>query len=126
LTSWGTTLSARDDRGDRIGATYSFLDPFNPNDSTTNQLRGNAELVLTDRVKFGLYSQYDLVRSTAIEQAVALRFVSACNCWHIDVGMSKTTNPDNQRINIRFALTGLGDLAQGWMYRNAAMMGQTQ
>jgi len=126
LTSWGTTLSARDDRGDRIGATYSFIDPFNPDDSTTNQLRGNAELVLTDRVKFGLYSQYDLVRSTAIEQAVALRFVSACNCWHVDVGMSKTTNPDNQRINIRFALTGLGDLAQGWMYRNAAMMGQTQ
>lgn len=126
LTSWGTTVSARDDRGDRIGATYSFIDPFRPTDSTTNQLQGNAEAVLTDRFKLGFYTQYDLVRSTAIEQAIALRFVSACNCWHIDVGMTETTNPDNQRVNIRFALTGLGDLAQGWMYRNAAMMGQTQ
>ena len=130
LTSWGTTLSTRDDRGDRLSGTYSFVDPVDlrssggVNPDRIDQVVGNAELVLTDRLKLGYYTRYDIVASDAIEQAVALRYVSSCNCWHVDLGMSETTNPDNQRVTVRFALTGLGDLAQDWMYRNASTMMQ--
>lgn len=123
LTSWGTVLAARDDRGDRISGTYSFN---GANQERIDQVVGNAEVVLTDRLKVGYFNRYDIVRGQSIEQAVALRFVSACNCWHVDVGMSQSVNPDNQRINVRFALTGLGDLTQGYMFRNPAMMGQQQ
>lgn len=121
LSSISPKFSLRDDRGDIIRAKYNFTDPDVVNKTGLQQIsnvEGAAELVMTDRLKLGYYGRYDAEASAFIEQALALRLLSACNCWHVDVGMSERTNPDRQQVNFRFTFAGLGDLTQDILYRN--------
>jgi LPS-assembly protein len=133
LTTLSPAVSVKDDRGDILSFRYSLVNPVNltqvgatlPPPEKIEQIQGNAEIVLSDRFRWAYFTQYDLVRSNIIQEALALRYMSACNCWHVDVGMSKTTNPDNNRFNVRFGLNGLGDLAQDWMYKTQLPVVQT-
>lgn len=120
ISSISPKFSLRDDRGDVIRAKYNFTDPDVANKTGLQQIsnvEGAAEIVMTDRIKLGYYGRYDAEASDFIEQALALRLMSACNCWHIDVGMSERTNPDKQQVNFRFTFAGLGDITQDILYR---------
>lgn len=107
FTSWGVTTHLQDDRGDAVRARLSYVE------DRLSQVEGNLELVLTERVKVGYYSVYDELASEFIENSVALRLMSACDCWHLDLGYSDKINPDKQQILLSFTFTGLGDISQG-------------
>jgi lipopolysaccharide assembly outer membrane protein LptD (OstA) len=123
--SWGTKVLLKDDRGDIFRARYTFINPQagQINSAVTSpdvsNFEGSAELVLTDRLKFGYYSRYDLTASQVIEQSAAIRFVSGCDCWNLDLGFTERSNPDRQQINFRINFIGLGDLTQDFLYRQA-------
>lgn len=118
LSSIGFTTMVRSDRGDNVGARYSFVNPliysgdtklYEPNIS---QVEANLELVLADRLRFGAYGRYDGTNSSWIEDSLAFRFLSSCDCWFVDLGYFNRSNPDNESFQVRFSLLGMGGLNQ--------------
>ena len=106
VSSWSLMTHLKDDRGDAVRARYTYVE------EEVSQIEGHLELQLTDRYRLGYYSRYDELESEFIESAVALRILSACNCWHVDLGFSDRINPDREQVSLRFTFTGLGDITQ--------------
>ncbi len=112
VSSWGLATHFRDDRGDVLRVRYSFID------ESISQLTGNLQIALTDQLQVGYFARFDELESDFIEQRAALRLKSACNCWHIDFGVSEQVNPDRQRFLFSFTLRGLGDLTEEFGFRD--------
>jgi LPS-assembly protein len=115
FTGWALTSQFSSDRGDSLFARYTFVGPDRGNadgEDKINQIDGGAEGVVTDRLRLGLYAQYDSIKGELLNTRSALRFYSACNCWHVDLGYADRLNPDNQTFYLNFTLTGLGSLSQ--------------
>lgn len=108
FSSRGLTLGIRDDRGDalRVRATYQH--------KTLSQIEANLEIALTGRWKAGGYTRYDGRESEFIENRLGVRLSSACDCWHFDLGLRDTINPDRQAVLISFTFGGLGNVAQSF------------
>lgn len=100
----GTSFSAK--RGDAVRLRYSFLE------DQVEQVEGNIEAVITDRLRLGYYARYDDKANQFVENRAALRFKSSCNCWHIDVGYTDRINPDRQQFLLSFGLGGIGTVGQ--------------
>lgn len=111
-SQWGISAKLRDDRGDSFVARYSFTE------DVISQIEGNLEIKITDRVRLGYYGRFDERESNFLENRGALRFVSDCNCWHLDLGYSEMLNPDKKQMILQFTFTGLGDVTQGLRYND--------
>lgn len=117
FNSYGISSYLRDDRGDAFKARYTFMD------SVLEQVEGNIEFVLTDRFRTGYYARYDVDGGDVIEQQIAFRILSACDCWHVDFGISDKTNPDRQKVILSFTLGDLGGLTQSFGVGNDSTVG---
>ncbi len=117
FNSYGISSYLRDDRGDAFKARYTFMD------NILEQIEGNIEFVLTDRLRAGYYTRYDIDSSDVIEQQIAFRILSACDCWHVDIGVSDKTNPDRQKVILSFTLGDLGGLTQSFGVGNDDAVG---
>lgn len=106
FSSWSALSHLKDDRGDAVRTRFTFID------NSVSQLEGNLELVLTDQLKVGYYTRYDDRSEEFIENRVALRIASYCDCWHLDLGWSEGTNPDRGDFTVNFTFVGLGDISQ--------------
>ncbi len=123
----GVALSTKlsTDRGDSLFLRYSFAgEPTENRDAGTqvDQLDGGIETLVTDRTRFGIYTRYNILDNPLINSEpgiinnrMAVRFYSGCNCWHADVGYSDQINPDIQTFYVNFSFTGLGDITQNIM-----------
>ena len=107
LSSWGTSAHFRDDRGDLLRLRYSFIE------DNISQLEANLELALSSRLKLGYYARYDERENEFIDNQIALRIASSCNCWDLDIGFRERLNPDNKDFILQLTLKGLGALTQG-------------
>lgn len=112
FSSLGVSSHFFDDRGDALRARYSYVDDQNTNGTGLSQLEANIEIALIDRLKLGYYGRYDEQEREFLETRLALRLLSACDCWKFDVGISDRVNPDRQAVMFNFTLGGLGDLGQ--------------
>jgi LPS-assembly protein len=73
-------------------------------------LQASTVLRLTDRIG-GIYAtRYDIQRSRFLENFVGMRYISACDCWSIDVGVSDTSNPNEVQLRAQISLLGLGSV----------------
>lgn len=106
--SWAIATSFFDDRRDALRARYSYVE------ESLSQVEGNLELTLAERLKFGYYARYDEQESEFIENKLALRLASACDCWYLDLGLSDKINPDRQQVFLTFTFGGLGDITQSF------------
>jgi len=106
FSSWGIGTHFKDDRGDIIRARYSYIE------NNVSQVEGSAELALVERVKLGAYTRFDDRDHEFIETRFAFRLTSACNCWHLDLGVSDRINPDKRQAIVSFTFKGLGDITQ--------------
>lgn len=116
LSSLEFGLGFKDDRDDMFRARYTYTDAGlnNIGDHVlTSQVEGNVEMKLTERLRVGYYGRFDGAESQMIESRALIRLLSACNCWHFDVGVSDRTNPDKQVVLFNFTFAGLGDIKQG-------------
>jgi LPS-assembly protein len=104
FSSWSLAMKVEDDRGDHLRARFSYID------NSISQVDGNVEVALTDRVKLGFYGRYDDLAGEFVESRTALRFVSSCDCWKVDVGYMDRINPDDQAYTLLLTLKGLGDI----------------
>lgn len=106
FSSWGVSTHLKDDRGDVLRARYSYIE------DSISQIEGSLEVALTNSLKLGYYARFDDRDSEFIDNKLALRISSECNCWDLDLGYRKRLNPDEEDIIASFVLKGLGDLNQ--------------
>jgi LPS-assembly protein len=125
LSSLSTQLTLSDDRGDNIAARYSIVSPLLLGDNNQvvegediSNIMAQIELAISTQVKLGYYALYDGTQNDFIDNIIAFRLANACNCWSVDLGFSDRTNPDRQQFTLRFNLNGLGQIQQGFLYRN--------
>ena len=109
FSAWGIGTHFRDDRGDALRLRYSFID--NDTDQT-DQIEGNLELAFSDRLKLGYYARYDNTEGEFIDNQLAFRIGSSCNCWDLDIGYRERLNPDKEDFILQLNLRGLGNLNQ--------------
>jgi LPS-assembly protein len=106
FSSWNLATHFKDDRGDILRGRYTFVE------DSVSQIEGNLQLLIVDQLRLGYYSRYDELEHEFIENGLALRLASSCDCWYFDVGYSDKINPDRKQGFIRFTFKGLGDIAQ--------------
>ena len=119
---WAVGSHFRDDRGDSIKLRYTFRDSVdNPPSPTArvSQIEGNLELALSQQLRFAYYAFYDEATSDSIRERIALRLVSACNCWSFDLGYGENQNPDREFVFASFTFSGLGALSQKFGLTNS-------
>lgn len=114
VTSIGTGVKLSTDRGDALKLRYSYKrDDLTPDEANKiAQLELGTEVVLSDRLRLGYFGRYDDKSDEFIENTGAIRLLSACNCWSLDLGFSQRTNPDRDKVMATFTFTGLGDITQ--------------
>jgi len=113
FSSYDVSMAMRDDREDALRLRYTFFEPTTANGNrTTNQLEGNVEFKLHEQLRLGYYTRYDIDNRRAIETRALLRFLNACKCWSIDLGVSDRFNPDRTAVLLSFTFNGLGDITQ--------------
>jgi LPS-assembly protein len=103
-SSYGLGLKLEDDRGDHLRTRLSYVD------NVVSQLDGNLEIALTERLKLGFYGRYDDLVGDWMESRAAIRIISSCDCWKLDIGYRDQINPDNQSYTLLLTLRGLGDI----------------
>lgn len=106
LSSWSWISGFSDDRGDELRLRYNYVE------DSVSQLETNLEVVITDRLRTGLYGRYDELESELIESRAGVRVYGGCDCWYLDVGYQTRTNPDKNIVGLSFTFSGLGDIAQ--------------
>ena len=114
VRQWKIGTSVQDDRTDLIRAAYNYLDN-GPN--TISQLEGNAEIRLTDRLRFGYYTRYDDFNKKFFEKRSVFRFYGGCHCWSLDIGYTDKFNPDKKEFIFQLTFTGLGSIAEKALYQ---------
>jgi LPS-assembly protein len=113
FSSYDISMAMRDDREDALRLRYTFFEPTTANgDRTTNQIEGNVEFKLHEQLRVGYYTRYDIDNRRAIETRALMRFINACKCWSIDLGVSDRFNPDRTAVMLSFTFAGLGDITQ--------------
>lgn len=120
FTSWEADTNFISDRGDALTLRYTFLDknanPFAEAPDGQNQIRLGAETIVTERLRLGLLTRYDSPTGRFIDSRVALRILSSCNCWSLDLGYQLNTNPDREKYLLTFTFGGLGGITQSVPY----------
>lgn len=111
VSSWAVQHHIRDDRGDALRVRYSFIEDQSQSDELS-QIEGQLEVKIADRLKLGYYGRYDESDREFIDSSVGLRILSACNCWHLDLGYRERLNPEKEQVFLRFTFAGLGDITQ--------------
>lgn len=106
VSSWAIATQLRDDRGDALTARFNYVE------NALSQIDGNAEIAFHDRLRAGYYTRFDDRESEFIENTFAFRFLSECDCWYIDLGMTDRINPDKKAFLLSFTFFGLGDISQ--------------
>ena len=107
FSSHNISVGFHDDRRDALRLRYSFVD------GVVNQIEGNLEVALTDRLRAGLYGRYDALDKEFLESQSLVRFTNSCNCWSVDVGLSQRINPDRRQVLVSLTFGGIGSLQQG-------------
>lgn len=107
FSSYNISLGLRDDRDDALRGRYNFVN------GVVSQIEGNVELALNEQLRAGAYARYDVEESEVIESQGLLRFINACKCWSIDLGVGQRINPDRKQVLLTFTFGGLGAIKQG-------------
>ncbi|MCC6932163.1 MAG: LPS-assembly protein LptD [Deltaproteobacteria bacterium] len=109
FSSYSVESCLTDRRGDEIRNRLSFID------SNMRQLETSLQLRILERVKLGYYTRYDDLAGKFLEQKVGLRFLSTCNCWIFDIGISDKINPDETKVMFNITLLGLGEIGNSFI-----------
>jgi hypothetical protein len=67
---------------------------------------------LIDRVGLFFAPSYDIANSKMLSTEYGVRIKSPCNCWSVDVGVSKSINPSETAVQFMVTLGGIGSIGQ--------------
>ena len=67
---------------------------------------------LIDRVGLFFAPSYDIANSKMLSTEYGVRVKSPCNCWAVDVGITKSINPSETAVQFMVTLGGIGSVGQ--------------
>ena len=67
---------------------------------------------LIDRVGLFFAPSYDIANSKMLSTEYGVRIKSPCNCWAVDVGITKSINPSETAVQFMLTLGGIGSVGQ--------------
>jgi hypothetical protein len=67
---------------------------------------------LIDRVGLFFAPSYDIANSKMLSTEYGVRIKSPCNCWAVDVGITKSINPSETAVQFMVTLGGIGSVGQ--------------
>lgn len=67
---------------------------------------------LFDRLGVFFAPSYDIVHGKLLSAEYGVRVKSPCNCWAVDVGVTKSTNPSETAVQFMATLGGIGSIGQ--------------
>ncbi len=71
-------------------------------------LRSRLQARITDQWAASLDTLYLIELSGKIENHLSVSYLSACDCWSVELKMNQTVRPDDVGFSVLFRLTGLG------------------
>jgi hypothetical protein len=125
-----------------LGVQYRFIDTtagqefvagpekrFFTNQNNVEEIDGAFYLRVTDYVGFGFLARYALANTQGpnpdnpalvktfgprfLERDYFARFISKCNCWMLEAGLSDRSDTNDTTFRVQFTLFGLGSFGQG-------------
>jgi lipopolysaccharide assembly outer membrane protein LptD (OstA) len=104
--------------GSFLQVSYNYIAPgptalqpgINSNFYQFVTLRAYYDLI--DRVGLFFAPSYDIANSKMLSTEYGVRIKSPCDCWSVDVGLSKSINPSETAVQFMVTLGGIGSVGQ--------------
>lgn len=102
-------LPVHDDTPDRqrirnsLSVSYRFI-----SQDVLQLLQGSMVVRITDHIGAIYATRYDILQNQFLENFVGMRYISTCDCWSIDLGVSDTANPNEVQLRAQVSLLGFG------------------
>lgn len=78
------------------------------------QFDGGVVLRLTDHLGLQYASVYDLPNNRFLENHFGAQWLSRCDCWRVDAGITDKANPNEVEFRLQVTLIGLGGAGLGF------------
>jgi LPS-assembly protein len=115
--------SGKAEEGSFMQLSYGYIAPgptftpgVNANYTQFAVLRTYYELF--DRMGIYFAPSYDFVAHKMQSSAYGVRFKSPCDCWSMDMGLTKTYNPSETAFQFQLTLGGIGSVGESPFGRN--------
>ncbi len=93
---------------------YRFIaDNSVPGTSAIEQFDANMLLRLTDQIGFRYAGRYNIAASRLLGNFFGISYISACDCWTADFGISDKSNPNEVSFQFQMSLLGFGSTEGG-------------
>ncbi len=93
---------------------YRFIaDNSVPGTSAVEQLDTNVMLRLTEQIGFRYAGRYNIAASRVLGNYFGLSYISSCDCWSAEVGISDKSNPNEVQFQFQLTLLGFGSTEGG-------------
>ena len=97
-----------------FGLDYRFIADNNvPGTSAVEQIDSTFRLRLTDRVGFRYSGRFNLAANRLLSNFFGFSYLSACDCWSLDLGISDRSNPNEVQFQVQMRLLGFGSAEGG-------------
>lgn len=115
--------SGKAEEGSFMQLSYDYIGPgpsntpgVNANYSQFLVMRSYYELF--DRMGVYFAPSYDFVSRRLLSSAYGVRLKSPCDCWSMDMGLTKTYNPSETAFEFQLTLGGIGSVGESPFGRN--------
>jgi LPS-assembly protein len=101
-------------RRSSFGIQYRFVANNSvPGTSAVEQFDASVLLRLTEQIGFRYSSRYNIAANRLLGNFFGLSYISACDCWSVDFGISDKSNPNEVQFQFQFNLMGFGSTEGG-------------
>jgi LPS-assembly protein len=101
-------------RRSRFGVEYRFIaDNSVPGTSAVEQLDSSVLLRVTERVGLRYSGRFNIAANRLLSNFFGLSYLSACDCWSVDLGVSDKSNPNEVQLQAQVSLLGFGSTEGG-------------
>ncbi len=101
-------------RRSSFGLDYRFIADNNvPGTSAVEQIDSSVRLRLTDQVGFRYSGRFNIAANRLLSNFFGISYLSACDCWSLDMGISDRSNPNEVQFQVQLRLLGFGSADGG-------------
>lgn len=108
FSSYSIIAQVKDKRGDELRTALRSVE------GALRQLESSLQLNVTEDFKVGYYSRWDDEDGQFIDNRLAFRLESQCDCWIVDLQIADQVNPDRTQFMFEITLVGLGEIGNSF------------
>lgn len=84
-----------------------------PGTSAVEQVDSSVTLRVTDQVGLRYAGRFNLAANRVLSNFFGFSYLSSCNCWSVDMGISDRANPNEVQFQFQMSLLGFGSAEGG-------------